>query len=802
MAKSFTLGGCAPTPLASYLKALGILRLLSSHANHVSGRAVDPGARGWWEDERFHLRTTLDPDALCQFFSEDYAPSPIIAPWNGGSGFYQADNKDGFGPLSEGTVATRFKSIAEGIRIAHSILNDRGLTERPQGDAKVELVATLRAQLPDTTLEWIDAALALSGGGLAYPQLLGTGGNDGRLDFTNNFMRRLVSKVSPLGVFDVKSGETLDEARPLLTNALFGVTSKGFSSAAIGQFEPSAAGGPNGTVGYEANANVNSWDFILMLEGAVTFAGATTRRHQGAVESGASFPFTVRVVGAGWGGVEATDENSARAEFWAPLWERPARFCEISALLAEGRAVLNGRTARDGLDFARAAASLGINRGFSEFERYAFLMRSGKAYFATPLSRCVATPSLASRLVADLDAHFWLDRLRRFGRRHEGSSKARNAIKRLEDALFALTTSGDPANRVQRTLVTLGEVCNWLAVSREGRETIGSPPPMMSSEWIRMADDGSAEFRVAAALAGLGMLPAKERDETGLKATSHNRDRMDDDIPIQPMSQNMPKLPPPMAAHFAPIEEDRFFNGQRPLVHRAWLRDGTSSVVVWGTGNLVSNMIAVLERRLVETVIRGLQDKPLAGATHAHLSDIAAFLSGDFDDRRCAALLAGMIWVRPTWLPLRVADDVSTTSANAPFAYAALKPVFTSDRTLRRVRAIVDVARVSIPPGLITRLRVASGSSDGRATDEATRVVLARARVSGLSSPFDAVCKGGRRAGSAGGLIGVGLHPGRLAAALLIPLDDYGLKALINRAYPSAFPENHPESTEDTTDVA
>ena len=34
------LHGCTPTPLASYLKALGVLRLISSPANHVSGEAA------------------------------------------------------------------------------------------------------------------------------------------------------------------------------------------------------------------------------------------------------------------------------------------------------------------------------------------------------------------------------------------------------------------------------------------------------------------------------------------------------------------------------------------------------------------------------------------------------------------------------------------------------------------------------------------------------------------------------------------------------------------------------------------
>ena len=67
--EALTLDGCAPTPLASYLKALGILRLISSDANHVSGRAADPKARGWWENERFHLRTETQPRRLVPVLS-------------------------------------------------------------------------------------------------------------------------------------------------------------------------------------------------------------------------------------------------------------------------------------------------------------------------------------------------------------------------------------------------------------------------------------------------------------------------------------------------------------------------------------------------------------------------------------------------------------------------------------------------------------------------------------------------------------------------------------------------------------
>ena len=427
--EAIALNGCAPTPLSSYLKALGVLRLISSPANHVSGEAADPHARGWWENECFHIQTALSREALLHFFLHDYAPSPIIAPWNGGSGFYPNDNKDGFNPFVENPVATRFEHLSSVIRCTLDMVADRGLSARPEKTAKIDFVAALRAELPDNALFWLDATLALSGDGLTYPQLLGTGGNDGRLDFTNNFMRRLVSKTKVPGLFDASTGKPSEDAGALLAGVLFNTAVRGLRSVAVGQFAPGAAGGPNATTGYAGVSEVNPWDFVLTLEGAIAFAGAASRRHQSAASFGASFPFTVRTVGAGWGGVDTADESDSRAEFWAPLWNRPARFGEIYALFGEGRAVLNGRTARDGLDFARAAGNLGVSRGFREFERFGFLMRAGKAYLATPLGRRSTTPVSSSRLVGDLDSGGWLDRVRRVGRKEGVPGAARRAIK-------------------------------------------------------------------------------------------------------------------------------------------------------------------------------------------------------------------------------------------------------------------------------------------------------------------------------------------------------------------------------------
>jgi CRISPR-associated protein Csx17 len=57
--RDLVLDGCAPVPLAGYLKALGVFRLVAEQA--------DKEARGFWRNERFVLRTRLSKDALVRF---------------------------------------------------------------------------------------------------------------------------------------------------------------------------------------------------------------------------------------------------------------------------------------------------------------------------------------------------------------------------------------------------------------------------------------------------------------------------------------------------------------------------------------------------------------------------------------------------------------------------------------------------------------------------------------------------------------------------------------------------------------
>ena len=107
------LKGCSPAPLANYLKALGILRLV--------GEQADKQARGWWQGEQFCLLTKLSQEELEAFFLERYEPTPLLSPWNKGCGFFKA-NDPGLVPL-ENSRAARFERFRAAVAESRKLLD-------------------------------------------------------------------------------------------------------------------------------------------------------------------------------------------------------------------------------------------------------------------------------------------------------------------------------------------------------------------------------------------------------------------------------------------------------------------------------------------------------------------------------------------------------------------------------------------------------------------------------------------------------------------------------------------------------
>ncbi len=696
------LDGCTPTPLANYLKALGVLRLLSVR---------DPQARGFWRGDRFVLRTALDRAGIERFFLCDYEPTPIMAPWNGGSGFYEKDNKAALKVIRK-TQNQRFKNYQSCIDVADQALIGFDLSASPKGRDKTLLLARIRSQLPDDALCWFDASVLLSGDSPAYPPLLGTGGNDGRLDFTNNFMQRLTD------VLPSEQRETHSASKHWLATALFAETAPGLIKNAIGQFSPGQAGGPNASTGFDADAAINPWDFVLMIEGALPFAAAAVRRNADDPAGVLSYPFTVRAVGAGSGSLGEGDTANARGELWMPLWSQPATYAEIRALMAEGRVALGKKPARDALDFVRAVQRLGGYRGIESFQRFGLLMRSGKAYLATPLSRVEVSNQPQSRWLDDLDHNQWLDRFRQFTRSDNIANRFLMLRKRLEDRLFALSGREPSKAEAQSLLVLLGQIQFTLSNSPKAHEAV-RPIPRLSEQWVVAADDGTPAFRIARALAGL---------------------------------RGVGEEPLPLRAQLFPVQRK----------YNQWMTPDVNEKARIYTGQkarLIDTLHALLDRRLWLADKLDMRDKPLDSAAGITLEDINAFLRDDVMDERIAALLPGLSLCD---IPRDV--ERGTGAGAVPAAFALLKLSLTPDRTLRSLDLLPENMRLNVPAGMTAQL--AAGNHGNLAVQTAWR----RLRASGLSPivSLDALPAEDS------------LSPLRASAALLIPLR-YGATAALAR---------------------
>lgn len=516
------LGGCAPAPLAHYLKALGILRLVSEQA--------DLSARGFWRGERFFLVTNLSRDELEAFFLDRYAPTPLVSPWLKGSGFY-AKNDPGLSPIR--------KSLAQRLAVFRTAIADADgmLAEIQAADSSIRTIKeeskqkSLSAADRDTMredpiykarlaaadrefkrlkgdlfnparrnwrgphLEWMSAALVLNANGEpSYPALLGTGGNDGRLDFTNNFMQQLQT------LFDVKSpeGHRTSNAKNWLLGSLWaGAYDDYQKGAAIGQFSPGAAGGANSSNGCNDDSLVNPFDFVLMFEGAICMRSSATNTMQNRSSSRAAAPFAQSGESAGF--ISASPkEDSARGEQWMPLWSQPISYVELRQLLAEGRAQIGKKIAADPFDFARAVARMGTARGIVAFQRFGYIERNGQANLAVPLGRFVV-PERTSQAVRNLDdLEVWLVRLRRVARDKDASTSIKAAVQNLANVALEVAQQPTRASLWQSLLIA---AANLEAIQASGTGFAAGPIPKLRAEWIEAANDGSAEFRLALAFA-------------------------------------------------------------------------------------------------------------------------------------------------------------------------------------------------------------------------------------------------------------------------------------------------------------
>ena len=765
----------------AYLKALGVLRMVSEQK--------DEGARGWWKNDVFWLRSTLDRDALVKFFLEEYKPTPIVAPWNAGSGFYLKwdEKKRAFKSREasdavaniESSTTPRLQPYRDQILAIKNALTRQGSSVDPaeqitgvcklgkqegwskkkidhevkkllDGEmlfsasgttysiAKVDkdklLRATRSSLVNDEAIQWIDAAFVIRTGlkkNRTEAPVLGSGGNIGNSDFSARFMQ-ILSRCLPLNA----TGSPTEEAVALVNGAMFGGPTRGLDPIAVDQFDPGRAGGANMHQGMEAGPRLNAWDYILMLEGAVVLQGASSRR-LGSNSFVSVFPFTVASTPAGF---ESSGLDTTRGEQWLPLWDHACTAGEIRALLAEGRSELAGRNARNGVEFAQAVASLGVDRGIKQFVRIQYQARFGDNYLANAVGRL----NVVARQSVDLlrEADWWLRKFRSACSAKNAPPGFASALRRLESAVFEFCKYGG-APLFQEILLALGAAEREQAAAERFREEKKLQPVTgLSVAWAEAANDRSVEFAVARALASIH----------------------DPDAQIGPLRANLESV-----------------DWKKRC--REWAEKDRA--VVWNAGDLSTNLVNVLKRRMMDGSASGCERLPLASRFAVSLGQVASFLAGELDDRRITDLIWGLMLIDDRGNQSQ--DRQGTDDVSVPRVYALPKLLFlprpliierTADgRVFARLRRENEQGGIVIrpEPSILPLLR------SGR-LGEACVVAMRRLRSSGLA-PMPAPIRGrgvrdndwrelDRMASST-------IEPQRLAAGLLIPIREDAVNRLV-----------------------
>jgi CRISPR-associated protein Csx17 len=723
------LEGCKAAPLAQYLKALGVFRLLSHSFSDV---------RAYWRHEHLVLRTTLTRKDIENFFLYTYKPTPIISPWNGRAGFLEGDDTEEpqrKGPKILGAVKqgkgqrfSPYKAVLSAVDNVATIkdlnreraeskrledlkrakkLDDEGLKRLSATKAKVtrlknELLIAIRAELDDLMLPWIDACFALCNGAGTPSPMLGSGGNEGSMDFSINHLGYLLMLI------DVNNDQPTELAQALLPNALFGdICLRGVSSN-MGFFDGFATGGVNMAAGFVGKPIGNIWDSVLAMEGSLVFASASTRRLEITASGYPSFPFAVSASLAGSGTLAANEK--ARQELWLPTWKKPATITETITLFAEGRVTKGRLNAISGLDMLEALSSLGIDRGIDAFYRFGLYERRGEGYYVSScLGRFKAPVTrLNNWILKSLNQNGWIDIFRHFASHSNTPQRFQVLRKRLEDALFDLSARIPNSAEAQALLILLGQIQEALGCCSKAMGEV-PPVPRLSERWVTAADDGTPAFRIARALAGL---------------------------------RGVEEVPMPLRAHLYPISP----RGNR------WVTPDAQQHVRFYCGHkkrLPDQLIDILQTRLRLTKALNLADKPLTGAAGAGLGDVSAFLRTSQMDERIQALMAGL-----SLCEIPSGDSPSAGEGTVPAAFALLKLALTPDRILRRLGWLNDQEHVPIPTGMIEQL--AGGNHGNRAVQTAWR----RLHASGLTLviPLRDLP------------LLAGIDPRRAAAALTIPL--------------------------------
>jgi CRISPR-associated protein Csx17 len=352
---------------------------------------------------------------------------------------------------------------------------------------------------------------------------------------------------------------------------------------------------------------VSPWEMVCACEGFEFLAGSSSRRLSLRSRAMAGFPFVVE-------SESPASENlcgKSLAEFWAPVWDRVFSIAELHGLFARGRVALNGKGALTAAAISGAILDGGTDVGIAEFRRFALIETTSSKSFETRLQSSIPakrhdnplTGTSLSRIVALRDS------LR--PDRPKGKRWIFSGLRGPLDS--ALINFAEKPTTESGRAVLDAMIASLRAADRNlnhRRSKSASPPrapisfQLLPGAWAASLLDGNSgdaceEARIGLALATLWATKQKK------EAKNEGSTRL---------------LP-----YWLGVEQRGSYSS---------IPESVPFRRVWGAGTLTANLVAVLQRRLIEE--EPSAEPPFGSWYRVGLGDFDAWLSGALDDAEVA----------------------------------------------------------------------------------------------------------------------------------------------------------------------
>ena len=574
--------------LGNYLAGLGLLAAVSRRW---------PNVRGCWRRGHFVLvGDSIEVEGLERYLLNEWQPSPYEKWWT------KAQKAD--------TKAKSDRGI-HGIRAAQTDLG------------KVRL---------------LDCHLVGSGRN-QFNTVFGTGGNIGK----RNLAKVYGDAVALVG------GKDRRAISDWLRTALFaeaGGTLPDLGSA--GTWFVYANKTFNSGQDWYREGQISPWAFLLALEGARLLRGGAGRRLGSRARPYAVFPFLSDAPSPATEG----EINLIRGEFWAPVWEYPANYAELEALLERGLARVGDRAAQAPHEFALAARSAGLDSGVATFVRFSLRQTTSSQVFEAIPGESVR---VADREADDGKLLIPVSSWTRFLPEPPSSTqkaKFRGMRGPIERELIHVAERPEDAERWQALLLLLAAIQDRLDRNRSFRER-SHPVPRLDPKWFDRAWPApSPEILVARAVASVG------------------------------------------AASKAPLFVNVFGVGQDKWGD--WLfPTSRPNRAVYHAGDPARALAAILERRLTDSELLDLL--PVGGTAPCTAGMIEAVLCGSIDLERVARWLPAMVLL--DWSDFKNSPVRSEATGGIYLLHALFRPLFhpsvitVNGQPLLRARPKASMAR-------------------------------------------------------------------------------------------------------------